>query len=41
MLALVLLPGGCKFVGVDYEQPEVALPDQWQQKVEELSLIHI
>lgn len=35
MLALVLLPGGCKFVGVDYEQPEVALPDQWHQKIEE------
>jgi len=33
-LELSLIPfSGCKFVGVDYEEPEVATPDAWHQEI--------
>lgn len=34
LFTMLSLLGGCKFVGVDYDQPEPALPDQWQQQLE-------
>ena len=32
---LVLLVSGCMTVGPDYEQPEVAVPDDWSQEAAE------